>query len=98
MTRSVENIQNILQSDYVITYRAYLPVDGAEHRVKVGIEYPSGSGKIRYQTSQFETLDPPTFKKILGAQQRLDQVIPALQDGNPYMVNPFTVGLKQTQE
>lgn len=97
MTRSVENIQNILQSDYVITYRAYLPIDGEEHRVKVGIEYPSGSGKIRYETSTFETLDPPTFKKVLSAQQRLNQLIPGLTDANPYMVNPFTAGLQHTE-
>lgn len=90
MTRSVEDIQYILQSDYVITYRAYLPVDGNEHRLKVGIEYPSGSGKIRYETSTFETLEPPTFQKILQAQQQLDQVLPMLPDANPYLSNPFT--------
>ncbi|PIE69813.1 MAG: hypothetical protein CSA21_00395 [Deltaproteobacteria bacterium] len=93
MTRSVEDIQNILQSDYVVTFRAYLPIDGSQHRIKVGMEYPSGSGKIRYQTSQLETLSPPAFKKVLGAQQRLDQALPALKDRNPYMTNPFTAGL-----
>ncbi len=90
MTRSVENIQYILQSDYVISYRAYLPVDGKQHRVKVGIEYPSGSGKIRYETSLFETLEPPTFQKILQAQQKLDKALPLLNDANPYLVNPYT--------
>ncbi len=98
MTRSVEDIQYILQSDYVITYRAYLPVDGLEHRLKVGIEYPSGSGKIRYQTAKFETIEPPTFQKILQAQQKLDKVLPALQDANPYLVNPFTAKLLPPQE
>jgi hypothetical protein len=63
----------------------------------VGIEYPSGSGKIRYETSTFETLDPPTFKKVLSAQQRLNQLIPGLTDANPYMVNPFTAGLQHTE-
>lgn len=93
MTRSVENIQYILQNDYVISFRAYLPIDGMEHRVKVGIEYPSGSGKIRYETSQFETLEPPTFQKILEAQSQLDQILPMLKDANPYLVNPYTAKL-----
>jgi Mg-chelatase subunit ChlD len=93
MTRSVENIQYILQSDYVITYRAYLPIDGMQHRMKVGIEYPSGSGKIRYETSTFETLEPPTFQKILAAQEALDKVLPTLNDANPYLRNPFTANL-----
>jgi len=90
MTRSVEEIQYILQSDYVITFRSYLPVDGKQHRLKVGIEYPSGSGKVRYESSKFETLDPPTFSKILQAQQQLDKMLPMLKDGSPYLSNPFT--------
>lgn len=93
MTRSVENVQYILQSDYVITLRAYLPVDGKQHRLKVGIEYPSGSGKIRWATSNFETLEPPTFQKILEAQQQLDQLLPKLDNTNPYLANPYTSGL-----
>lgn len=97
MTRSVEDIQYILQSDYVITYRAYLPVDGKEHRLKVGIEYPSGSGKIRYETSTFETLEPPTFQKILQAQQQLDKILPFLPEANPYLSNPFTSKLSAPQ-
>lgn len=95
MTRSVESIQNLLQSDYVITSRAYIPVDGQEYRLKVGIEYPSGSGKIRYETGKFETISPPNFKKVIAVQQRLDQVLQALPDSNPYLTNPFTAGLQQ---
>ncbi len=90
MTRCVEDIQYILQSDYVLTLRAYLPIDGEQHRLKVGIEYPSGSGKIRYETSLFETLEPPTFPKILQAQQQLDKILPMVSDLNPYLSNPFT--------
>lgn len=96
MTRSVEDIQNILQSDYVITYRAYLPVDGEYHTMKVGIEYPSGSGKMRYETSKFETLEPPTFQKIIQAQQQLDQILPMQKDADPYLHNPYTAKLIST--
>ncbi len=90
MTRSVENIQYILQSDYVVTLRAYLPVDGKKYALKVGIEYPSGSGKVRYQSAEFETIEPPSFPKIQQAQERLNKVLPFLPDMNPYRSNPYT--------
>ena len=89
MTRTVEDIQNILQSDYVITFRAYLPVDGQEHIVKVGVEYPSGSGKMRYQSGKFEAISPPNFPQIIQAQDKLNVVFPPLPDANPYMVNKY---------
>ena len=89
MTRTVEDIQNILQSDYVITFRAYLPVDGQQHIVKVGVEYPSGSGKMRYQSGKFEAISPPNFPQIIQAQDKLNNVFPALPDANPYMVNKY---------
>ena len=89
MTRSVEDIQHILQSDYVIAFRAYLPVDGEEHRLKIGIEYPSNSGQIRYQTSTFEALAPPPMPKILQVQKTFDAYFPVLPESNPYMSNEY---------
>lgn len=89
MTRTVEDIQNILQSDYVIMFRSYLPVDGEKHIVKIGIEYPSGSGKMRYESGEFEAISPPNFPKILNMQQRLNEIFPPLPDANPYMTNPY---------
>ena len=90
MTSVLEEVQNIFQIDYVVTLRAYLPVDGRVHRLKLGTEYPSGSGKFRYETAEFETLEPPPRGKILAAQQQLDKALPRLQDNNPYIVNPFS--------
>jgi Mg-chelatase subunit ChlD len=89
MTAVLEEVQNIFRNDYVVTLRAYLPVDGNEHRLKLGIEYPSGSGKFRYETARFETLEAPPLGKILEMQTRLDQALPRLPDNNPYMANPF---------
>ena len=89
MTQTVESIQDILQNDYVLTFRAYLPVDGEEHKLKIGIEYPARSGKMRYTNSVFESISPPNLKGILEAQERIDQAIPALPDSNPYMKNPY---------
>jgi len=89
MTRSMENIQHIQLNDYVVTFRAYIPVDGDEHNLKVGLEYPSRSGNMTYQSAAFEAIMPPSIDKILQAQQRLDQVLVKLPDANPYMTNQF---------
>ena len=40
MQRVIEEIQNIVQSDYVLTFRSYLPVDGNEHALKLGAPVP----------------------------------------------------------
>lgn len=89
ITRNIEDIQNIMQSDYVLTFRSYLPVDGEKHTVKIGVEYPTGSGIMYYDTSSFETLEPPTFPQIIEAQQKIDKAIPALKDEDLYLRNPY---------
>jgi hypothetical protein len=85
MTRTVEEIQNIMQNDYVITFRSYLPVDGEQHAVKIGIEYPAGSGKMRYNSDKFEALSMPRVEVIATAQDQIGQALPLLPDGNPYV-------------
>ena len=89
ITRSIEDIQNIMQSDYVLTFRAYIPVDGGRHNVKIGVEYPTGSGIMYYDASSFEAIEPPTFPRILEAQQKLDKAIPAIKEEELYLINPF---------
>ncbi|MGR8935453.1 MAG: vWA domain-containing protein [Gammaproteobacteria bacterium] len=84
MQRVVEEIQNILQSDYVITFRSYVEVDGESHALKVGVEYPSGSGKFSYDSGVFEAIEPPPVGAIKQALDALNQKIPALPDANPY--------------
>jgi hypothetical protein len=42
-----------------------------------------------YDASTFEAIEPPTFPRILEAQQKLDKVIPALKDEELYLRNPF---------
>jgi hypothetical protein len=84
MQRVVEEIQNILQSDYVVTFRSYVPVDGEQHSIKVGVEYPSGSGKFSYDSGTFEAIEPPPVPAVKDALEMLNQKIPALPDANPY--------------
>jgi Mg-chelatase subunit ChlD len=88
MTRSVEAIQNILQNDYVVVFRAYQEVDGDTHPLKIGVEYPSNSGRMIYQSADFEAIEPPPVQQILDAQGQFAAGIPALPDGNPYLTNP----------
>jgi len=88
MQRIVEEIQNILQSDYVVVFRSYVPVDGAKHNFKLGVEYPSGSGKYVYDDGNFEAIEPPPIPALLEQQSKLAQRIPALPDGNPGFDQP----------
>jgi len=85
MTRSVEDIHHILQNDYVVTFRSYVPVDGEQHAMKIGVEYPSRSGRIRYQDARFEALSPPPLQAINNARRKLDNALKELDSQNPYV-------------
>ena len=88
MQQVVEEIQNINQSDYVLTYRAYVPVDGETHSLKLGIEYPSGSGKFTYDSGSFEAIEPPPVGGIVEKLKALGQAIPPLPNANPFFEQP----------
>ena len=92
ITRNIEEIQTIMQNDYVLTFRSYIPVDGGRHNVKIGVEYPTGSGIMYYDSSTFEAIEPPTFPRVLEAQQKIDQVIPAIREDELYLKNPYAPG------
>lgn len=86
MQQVVEQIQNIVQSDYVVTFRSYVPVDGEEHSFKLGVEYPSGSTKFTYEGAKFEAIEPPPAPQLQQLIQQLNQTIPPLPVGttSPY--------------
>ncbi|MDI1230918.1 MAG: VWA domain-containing protein [Methylobacter sp.] len=90
MQQTVEQIQNIIQSDYVLTFRSVVPVDGEEHAIKVGVEYPSGSGKFTYENAKMEAIEPPPIPVIMQMIQQLNQAIPPLPAGqtSPYFDRP----------
>lgn len=74
-----------IQSDYVVTFRSYLPVDGNEHVFKIGVVYPSGSGKYTYDTSKFEAVEAIPVPLIQDKIKQLNAVMPPLPaDGAPY--------------
>lgn len=84
MQRVVEEIQNILQSDYVLTFRSVIPVDGEMHTLRLGIEYPTGSSKFIYDSGRFEALEPPPVGALQAMIGRLNQMIPPAPDNDPY--------------
>jgi Mg-chelatase subunit ChlD len=88
MQRIVEEIQNILQSDYVVVFRSYVPVDGERHNLKLGVEYPSGSGKYVFDDASFEAIQPPPVPELMEQMEKLSQKIPLLPDGNPFFDAP----------
>jgi hypothetical protein len=88
MQRCIEEILNILQNDYVVTFRSYLPVDGESHALKIGIEYPSRSGKMTYQSAHFEAIEAPPVERLLKEQAKLNEALKVLPDANPYLGNP----------
>lgn len=87
MTPIVEGLHRTMQNDYVVTFRSYVPVDGAAHNLKVGLEYPSGSGQLQYQSTTFEAISPPPVPAITEARRMLDQRIPAVD--SPYLEDPM---------
>ena len=84
MQNVVEAIQEILQNDYVVVFRSYVPVDGEEHVYKIGVEYPARSGKYIYESAKFEAIEPPPVKAITDHLDEMDHYLPALPDGDPY--------------
>jgi hypothetical protein len=85
MQKTVENVQHIMQNDYVVVFRAYLPVDGEDHALQVGIEYPSRSGKMTYQRGSFQAVEAPPVERVLKEMGKYEKLIPALPDGDPYL-------------
>lgn len=89
MQPTVEQIQNILQSDYVLMFRSVIPVDGEEHAIKVGVEYPSGSGKFTYENAKMEAIEPPPVEPVKNAIAELNTLVPPLPQGvTPYFDAP----------
>jgi Mg-chelatase subunit ChlD len=85
MQRVVEEIQNIILSDYVVTFRANQGVDGEEHSFKLGVEYPSGSAKYTYDNAKFEALQAPPLPNVIQKWDDLASVLPELPAGKePY--------------
>ena len=84
---TVQAIHQINRSDYVLTFRAYQEIDGAKHPLKVGISYPSNTGRFIYGDGEFEAIDSPA-KYVPEARAVFDQLQamhPQLANNCPYV-------------
>jgi Mg-chelatase subunit ChlD len=59
LARTMERIHTINRSDYVVTFRAYVPVDGESHNFRIGVEYPSDSGHFVFDAASFDAIESP---------------------------------------
>ncbi len=76
MTRIVEEIQNVLQSDYVLTFRSAVPADGDQQNFKLGLEYPSGSGKFVFDAGTFAAIELPPIPAVQEQVANLNEKMP----------------------
>jgi len=59
LARTMQDIHRINRSDFVVTFRSYVPVDGDSHTFRIGIEYPSGSGNFLFSPGSFDAIQSP---------------------------------------
>lgn len=87
---TVQHIHRINRSDYVLTFRSYVEVDGAKHPLKIGISWPSNTGRFVFDSAQFEAVDSPAKYVAEGRDvfEKLQQAFPPLPTGCPYMDCP----------
>lgn len=88
---TLQGIHQINRSDYVVTFRSYVPVDGDKHNYKVGISWPSKSGRAVYQSAEFEAIESPAafHPSSVEAWKLLQGMFPPLPNPpGPYMTAP----------
>jgi hypothetical protein len=86
----IQKIHQINRSDYVVTFRSYVPIDGEAHNFKVGLAYPSNTGRGLYQEGSFEAIQSPALAFPEGQEYwaRLNAKFPELPGANPYLDVP----------
>lgn len=90
LSQTVQQIHRINRSDYVLTFRSYVPVDGDNHMVRVGISWPTNTGRFVYDNVQFQAMDSPALYVQSARQiwEQLNAAYPRLSDDCPYMDCP----------
>ena len=86
MNSVLQNLQAIGKNDLIITFRSYLDVDGEDHSLKVGMEYPARSGSVNYGNARFEAMDSIPIPQVDQVKAEFEKVLKPLADGNPYHV------------
>lgn len=81
--RISDKIQSINRSDYVLTFRAYQPVDGNRYSGQVVVNY---EGRGTHDEFTYQTMQPPLITPgMREIWNRLNAEMPPVPDSNPYM-------------
>lgn len=98
MQQTVEEIQYIIQGDYVLTFKSPIPVDGEAHAFKIGVEFPTGSGKYTYDGGRFEAISPPPASQIMQKIAEINKAVPPLPEGgNPFFAEGSSIVTQPSQ-
>ena len=56
---TVQRIHQINRSDYVLTFRSMVPIDGNMHAFNVAISWPAKTGRAVFDRGEFEAMESP---------------------------------------
>ncbi len=84
---TVQKIHDINRSDYVVSFRSYVDVDGGQHPFKIGLAYPSNTGRFIWEDGNFEAIDSPAqyIPETQAKYQSTQALIPVLANACPYV-------------
>jgi len=87
-----QKIHRINRSDYVVSFRSYVPVDGSRVNFKIGVSYPSNTGRFLYRDGEFEAIQSPAPLNSRAKEywETLQAQYPPVPGNNPYMDAPGT--------
>lgn len=105
LASTMQEIHRINRSDYVVTFRAYVPVDGESHTFRIGVEYPSGSGSFIPSSASFEAIESPAvyhatlkehYTRLIEQYPELPQ--PPVGDSASTVVPPLSMPIVDTSQ
>ena len=84
---TVQQIHEINRSDYVVSFRSYVAVDGGKHPFKIGLAYPSNTGRFVWEDGNFEAIDSPArhIPETQAIYMATQNMIPKLGNECPYV-------------
>jgi hypothetical protein len=82
MARLAEGIQRVLQGDYLVTFRSYLPADGGSRGFELGVEGQGGAAPAA--SGRFEAVVETGAAAHPQRLAALDALLPRRADGDPY--------------
>ena len=84
---TIQQIHGINRSDYVVSFRSYVEVDGGKPPFKIGLAYPSNTGRFIWEDGEFEAIDSPArhIPETQALYMATQALIPKLDNACPYV-------------